>query len=312
MRFLITGGAGFIGTNLTKYLVNQGHTVSILDIKKPNFSLQTDCVVGSVCNLKAWTSFYQKEAQFDCLVHLASVVGVKKVTDHRLETITSIVEGTKNALAFALDRCLPIIYFSTSEVYGNAMSPFIEDISTLALQQPCYSRWGYAAAKLCAEHMVLGYHQEMGVKASIVRPFNVTGAGQSGFVLPNFVEAALTNKPIIVKNKGTQSRCFLAVQDAVRAVELLASNLVETGIGNGEVFNLGNPNNKISIYDLAKAIKQYCNSNSEIIEEPEHSLDDIHNRVPDISKIESLLGWHPTRSISKIIESVASSLSVAA
>lgn len=312
MRFLITGGAGFIGTNLTKYLINQGHTVSILDIKKPNFSLQADYVVGSVCNLKSWTSFYHPEQQFDCLVHLASVVGVKKVTDHRLETITSIVEGTKNALAFALDRRLPIIYFSTSEVYGNAMSPFIEDISTLALQQPCYSRWGYASAKLCAEHMVLGYHQEMGVKVSTIRPFNVTGAGQSGFVLPNFVEAALTNKPIIIKNKGNQTRCFLSVQDAVRAVELLAISLVQTGIGNGEVFNLGNPTNKISIRNLASTVKEYCNSNSEIIEDLELTYDDIHDRAPDISKIESLLDWHPKRSIPQIIESIVNSLSVAA
>lgn len=308
MRFLITGGAGFIGTNLTRYLINQGHTVSILDIKKPLSSL-TDYVVGSVCNLKAWTSFYHPEKEFDCLVHLASVVGVKKVTNYRLETITSIVEGTKNALAFALSRRLPIIYFSTSEVYGNTIPPFIEDISTLALQQPCYPRWGYAAAKLCAEHIVLGYHQEMGMKVSIMRPFNVTGAGQSGFVLPNFVEAALTNKPIIIKNKGTQTRCFLAVQDAVRAVELLALSLVQTGIGNGEIFNLGNPSNKISIRDLATKVKQYCNSNSEIIEDKEPSCDDIIDRMPDISKIKSLLDWHPSKDINQIIRSVASSFS---
>jgi UDP-glucose 4-epimerase len=318
MRFLITGGAGFIGSNLSRYLLKKNHQVTIFDIKRlpanANNAAQSsagfaDCITGDITNKQAWTPLYERK--FDCLIHLASSVGVEKVSSSRLETISSIIDGTRNALLFTLSARIPIIYFSTSEVYGNATPPFIEDLSTLMLGQATYPRWCYASAKICAEHMVLGYQKEMGIKAAIIRPFNVTGIGQSSdFVVPKFVQAALKNDQITVK--AGQSRCFLSVQDAVRAVEILASKITSTEIGNGEIFNMGNPANRITIIELATKIKQVCSSKSIITEEPNNNIDDIVIRIPDISKISSLLDWHPSIGINQIIESVANSLSVLA
>lgn len=302
MRFLLTGGAGFIGSHLAKYLHLSGHTVTILDIKQPLDGV-SDFVVGDVRNIKAWSPFYHPEKKIDYLIHLASVVGVKKVSANRFNTVTSILDGTRNALIFASERNIPVMIFSTSEVYGNAPAPFMEDSSSLVLGQSQYSRWSYASAKLCSEHLTLAFKEEMGVQATIIRPFNVTGAGQTGFVLPNFVSSAIDNRPIWVSGDGSQIRCFISVRDAVEAIALLAT----TGRGVGEILNLGNPENKISILELAKQIKTLTSSSSEIVCDNKFSYpSEIIERIPNISKIKSLINWSPKRTVDDIISSTAS------
>lgn len=302
MRILITGGSGFIGQYLCKYLDSLGHEITTFDIRHPNQELEkVNYYTGSVTEIKCWRELHG--LSYDCLIHLASVVGVKAVSDQRIVTTNTILEGIKNALWYCQANRTPIVYASTSEVYGNAPSPLCEENTESVLGLSSIPRWGYAAAKLAAEHMTLGYHHELGVKAAILRPFNVTGPGQSHMVLPTFVTQALIGSQININGDGSQVRCFIAVQDAVEAIAKLVSALTSEGLGNGQIFNLGNPENETTILELAQKIKNKTGSGSEIV--TGHHIEDIKRRIPKITKISQLLDWHPQRSLDSIISAVA-------
>ena len=302
MRILVTGGSGFIGQYLCRHLDSLGHEVTTFDLRHPNEELEkVHYYTGSVTEIKYWRDIHG--LAYDCLIHLASVVGVKAVSNQRITTTNTILEGTRNALWYCQVSRTPIIYVSTSEVYGNAPSPLYEDKSESVLGLSSIPRWGYAAAKLAAEHMTLGYQQEEGLKAAIVRPFNVTGPGQSHMVLPTFVSQASVNEPITINGDGSQVRCFIAVQDAVEAITKLTMALVLEGLGNGEIFNLGNPGNEASISELAHQVKRQMNSDSQIVINSTEG--EIFRRIPDIAKITNLLDWYPKRSLTSIINSMA-------
>ncbi|MEH1840131.1 MAG: NAD(P)-dependent oxidoreductase [Nostoc sp.] len=302
MRILVTGGSGFIGQYLCRHLDSLGHEVTTFDLRHPSEELEkVHYYTGNVSEIRFWRDIHGFD--YDCLIHLASVVGVKAVSSQRITTTNTILEGIRNALWYCQATRTPIVYASTSEVYGNAPSPLYEDKSESLLGLSSIPRWGYAAAKLAAEHMVLGYQEELGVKAAIVRPFNVTGPGQSQMVLPTFVSQATKNKPITINGDGSQVRCFIAVQDAVEALTKLAMGLVIEDLGNGEIFNLGNPGNQSSIWNLAEQVKRQVGSDSPIV--ISQRTDEIFRRIPDITKISNLINWYPTRNLASIINAMA-------
>jgi UDP-glucose 4-epimerase len=313
MRYLITGGAGFVGSHLSDALLKQGHEVYVVD----------DLSTGSIANiahLKTNNRFHyvidtcenvQLMAELvdtcDRIYHLAAAVGVKLIVESPVRTIETNVHLTEVMLTLANKKKRPILVASTSEVYGKSMDfPFKED-GDLVLGATHKGRWSYACSKAIDEFLAIAYWKERKLPTVVVRLFNTVGprqTGQYGMVIPNFVRQALAGVPITVYGDGQQSRCFGHVSDVVRA--LIA--LLDTEKTYGQVFNVGNPV-EITIGDLAKKVKELCGSRSEIVNVPyeeayEQGFEDMRRRVPDITKIGAAIGWKPTISLEQVLKDV--------
>ena len=308
---LITGGAGFIGSVLTKALLSRKYKVTVIDdfstgrrenlkeaAQDPNFRL----ITGSITD-EALVSEAVEEC--DLVYHLAATVGVKNVVDNPLKTIIYDTIGTSIVLKYASARGVKVVLTSTSEVYGKSEKyPFKED-EDLVIGPPDINRWSYACSKLLDEFFAVGYHRERNLPVVVVRFFNVVGPGQLGrygMVIPRFFKFAMKNEPMPVYGNGEQMRCFTYVHDAIDILIKLAD--IEKA--NGEVINLGSEN-IISIKDLAVEIKRITGSASEIVFEPYSKyygphFQDIQKRVPDLTKLQSIAGIVPRTTLKEILE----------
>jgi nucleoside-diphosphate-sugar epimerase len=313
MRAFITGGAGFIGSHLAETLLDQGHGVTILDdLSTGSFDNVSHLIgrrgfsytFGSVLDERLVGELMET---CDLTFHLAAAVGVRLVVDAPVHTIHTNVHGTETVLRHAAKQRRLVVVASTSEVYGKGTAfPFRED-ADLVLGPPTKPRWGYAASKLIDEFLALAYWKEHQVPVIVVRFFNTVGPRQSaryGMVIPNFVRRALDGQPIIVHGRGTQTRSFTWVGDVVSA--LLA--LISEPRAIGEVFNIGN-GHEVSIVELAERIRMMADSDSPIHFVPHHQIfghnfEDMTRRVPDITKIQRLVGYRPTVQLDEIIERV--------
>jgi UDP-glucose 4-epimerase len=314
VRFLITGGAGFIGSHLAERLLSRGDRVVLLD------NLST----GSMDNIRHLKSFplmayhldnienRQLVAELvddaDAVIHLAAAVGVKLIVESPVRTIETNVNGTQMILEAACKKQKLVLTASTSEVYGkNINVPFHED-ADLVLGPTTKGRWSYAASKALDEFLALSYWKEKRLPVIVVRFFNTVGprqTGRYGMVLPNFVKAALDNAPIQVYGDGKQSRCFCDVRDTVEALV----RLLDTQRSIGEVINIGNTE-EVTIEQLAHLVKQRTNSESSIEFIPydkayEPGFEDMMRRVPSVDKLEALTGFRPSISLNEIIDRVA-------
>ena len=314
MRYLITGGAGFIGSHLAERLLEQGERVVLLD------NLST----GSMENIRHLKGSDQLEYHLDgienrqllaelvddadVIIHLAAAVGVKLIVESPVRTIETNVNGTQLILEAACKKKKLLLIASTSEVYGkNGRVPFRED-ADLVLGPTTKGRWSYAASKALDEFLALAYWKEKKQPVIVVRFFNTVGprqTGRYGMVLPSFVKRALDNAPIEVYGDGTQSRCFCDVRDTVEA--LLRLIPLERAIG--EVVNIGNTE-EVSIENLAKIVKQRTDSSSPIHFVPydkayEPGFEDMMRRVPCTDKLHSLTGFRPQTSLAEIIDRVS-------
>jgi nucleoside-diphosphate-sugar epimerase len=314
LRFLITGGAGFIGSHLAERLLDRGDRVVLLD------NLST----GSMDNIRHLKSSSQMEYHLDnienrqlvaelvddadAIVHLAAAVGVKLIVESPVRTIETNVNGTQMILEAACKKRKLVVTASTSEVYGKSTNiPFRED-SDLVLGPTTKGRWSYAASKALDEFLALSYWKEKRLPVIVVRFFNTVGprqTGRYGMVLPNFVKAALDNAPINVYGDGKQSRCFCDVRDTVEAL----IRLIDIQRAVGEVVNVGNTE-EISIEALAHRVKQRTSSNSTIEFIPydkayEPGFEDMMRRVPSVDKLQALTGFRPQTSLNEIIDRVA-------
>jgi UDP-glucose 4-epimerase len=239
--------------------------------------------------------------------HLAAAVGVELIVESPVRTIETNVHCTEIVLAQANKKKKPVFIASTSEVYGKSGDlPFRED-GDLLLGPTNTGRWSYACSKAIDEYLSLAYWKERRLPVVIGRLFNTVGprqTGRYGMVVPSFVRQALVGEPITVHGDGRQRRCFCHVKDVVRAM----ADLMETEDAVGEVFNIGS-SDEITIMDLAERVRAACGSDSEIRLIPyeqayEAGFEDMRRRVPDISKINTLLGWRPTRTLEQILEDV--------
>ncbi|MEZ4660006.1 MAG: GDP-mannose 4,6-dehydratase [Caldilineaceae bacterium] len=314
MRVLITGGAGFIGTHLTRALLARGDSVAILDnlstgnfnnirefTPHPNFSFAVDDLSNALVLDRLASSA-------DAIVHLAAAVGVFVVVERPTETIETNVLGTHAVLAAARRyRCRTLIA-STSEVYGKGIKvPFSEE-DDIVLGPSIRSRWCYAASKLLDEFLGLAAYREFELPVTVVRFFNTVGPGQTGrygMVVPRFVRQALHHEPITVYGDGEQSRCFCHVHDTVRALLALLDQPQQTA---GEVFNVGS-NHEVTINQLAATIIERTDSASEIKHVPYSEayapgFEDMRRRVPDTVKIGRAVGWQAQKSLEQIIDDV--------
>lgn len=313
MRYLITGGAGFIGSHLAERLLDRGDHVVLLD------NLST----GSVENIRHLKSNERMQHHFDdienrqlvaelvddadIVVHLAAAVGVKLIVESPVRTIETNVNGTQMILEAACKKRKLVLTASTSEVYGkNTNVPFHED-ADLVLGATTKGRWSYAASKALDEFLALSYWKEKRLPVIVVRLFNTVGprqTGRYGMVLPNFVKSALDLAPIQVYGNGKQSRCFCDVRDTVESL----IRLMDTEKSIGEVVNVGNTE-EVSIEALAKLVKQRTASSSAIEFIPydkayEPGFEDMMRRVPNVDKLHSLTGFRPQTSLNEIVDRV--------
>jgi UDP-glucose 4-epimerase len=318
MKFLITGGAGFIGSHLARRLAEDGHSVSILDdlstgsLHNIRFLLKSGKVSftkGSILDQNVLRALMRKT---DAVFHLAAAVGVKVVMEKPLNSFFTNIDGTKNILDLAHDYRLPVLVASTSEVYGKLEHvPYKEDGDRL--YGSIYNvRWGYALSKSVDEFLALLYAQEKGLKAVIVRFFNTVGPGQTGrygMVIPRFVKSALRQESIPVYGNGRQVRCFCHVSDTVTAI----SKLILNKKAYGEIFNVGSTQ-PITILNLAKKIKRMTLSRSKIVHVSQSVMmaqtgDEMRIRIPDISKIRRLIGWKPIKTLDDILKDTIQTIS---
>jgi len=313
MRVLITGGAGFIGSHLADAYLARGDEVFVLD----------DLSTGSIDNIRHLRGLerfhYCIESihhaptvaelvdQCDVIFHLAAAVGVRLIVESPVRTIETNVHGTEVVLAQANKKKKKVLIASTSEVYGvSTQVPFRED-GNLVLGPTSKGRWSYACSKAIDEFLALAYWRERKLPAVIVRLFNTVGprqTGQYGMVVPTFVKQALTGRPITIHGDGNQSRCFADVSDVIGALVALMAEPAAVG----EVFNIGS-DEEVTIRSLADRVKALTGSHSEIICVPYEQaygegFEDMPRRVPDISKIGSLIGYRPTKSLDQILQGV--------
>jgi UDP-glucose 4-epimerase len=316
LRYLITGGAGFIGSHLADALLERGHKVHALD----------DLSTGSIENirhLKDRAGFqYTIESaanapivaelvdEADVVFHLAAAVGVELIVNSPVRTIETNVHCTEIVLTQANKKKKPVFVASTSEVYGKSTDlPFRED-GDLLLGPTVTGRWSYACSKAVDEYLALAYWKERKLPVVIGRLFNTVGprqTGRYGMVVPSFVRQALAGQPITVHGDGEQQRCFCHVKDVVQALD----DLMQHDEAFGEVFNIGSTE-EVSIIELAKRVRVATGSDSEITFVPydeayEEGFEDMHRRIPNISKIQKLLGWAPTQNLDEILRDVVES-----
>jgi UDP-glucose 4-epimerase len=311
VKYLITGGAGFIGSHLVEQLVSRGDSVTVLD----------DLSTGNVNNLSKVMSRIEVQdgnildevlinrliSKSDYVVHLAAALGVFNIVNQPLKSLRTNLKGSEIVLEAVDKHKKPILLASTSEIYGkNDKIPLNEEDDRI-VGHPLISRWSYSEAKAIDESLAFFYHQENGLPIRIVRFFNTSGprqVGDYGMVLPRFVSSALRNEQISVFGDGSQTRCFCHVSDTVRAILLVMDS--EKSVG--QVFNVGN-DQQISIMELANMVVKTVGSSSRIatlpyLEAYAEGFEDMLRRVPDISKIKKSLGWSPKIGLDQIIQDV--------
>ena len=312
MRYLITGGAGFIGSHLAESLISRGDQVVVFD------NLST----GSTNNLISISQKIKFEqgnildkaladrlvAESDYVVHLAAALGVFNIVNKPLESLKTNLQGSEVVLEACDKYRKPVLIASTSEIYGkNDKVPLNEEDDRI-IGHPLKSRWSYSEAKAVDESLAYFYYLESKLPIRIVRFFNTVGprqVGHYGMVVPRFVSAALKSEPLSVYGSGDQIRCFCHVMDAVKALLLV----MDSDKAVGQVFNIGN-NSQISIMELAKKVIEITASKSTIEKiayekaYPE-GFEDMQRRVPDISKIKQVLGWTPEINLEQIIKDIS-------
>ncbi len=313
MKILITGGAGFIGSHLSERLIAEGHEVTVLDDlstgRRENLTLlegsnSLHFVKGDILD----DDLVQDLASgADMIFHLAAAVGVKLIMEQPSRSILTNINGTENVLRAALKSKTPTFIASTSEVYGKATKfPFSED-DDLTIGATKNLRWSYACAKTLDEFLALSYAREYQLPVVILRFFNTTGprqTGRYGMVVPNFVQAALEGRPLLVHGTGEQSRCFGHVKDVVEAM----IRLMAEPAARGQVFNVAN-DQEVTIRQLAEQVVAATGSKSEIKLVPYESVypegfEDMARRLPDVSKLARTIGFRPRRGLSEIIADV--------
>ena len=317
MKYLITGGAGFIGSHLSDALIARGDQVVVLDnlstgtrsnieqlLPHPNFTL----IEGSILDTQLVNQVVES---VDHVLHLAAAVGVFNIIDKPLESLTTNLRGTENVLEAASKHNREVLIASSSEIYGKNSNVPLHEESDRIVGSPLKSRWSYSEAKAIDESMAIFYHQERGLRVRIVRLFNTVGprqVGHYGMVVPRFVAAALKNEPLTVYGSGAQSRCFCHVYDAVRGIMAI----IDSEATIGDAFNIGN-NHEVSIEELAQQVIKQTGSSStiqKIAYEAAYSagFEDMQRRVPDIGKARITVGWEPALSLDEIIVDVADHL----
>jgi UDP-glucose 4-epimerase len=312
MRVFITGGAGFIGSHLTDALIARGDDVTILDNlstgSKENIAHNLEKIIFVEGDIRDQALVEKLTETADLVLHMAAALGVQTIMNQTVESVSTNFTGSEIVMNAALKFNKRLIIASTSEIYGKNPKQPLNELDDRVVGTPQKIRWTYADAKALEEAVAYALFTTKGLKQTTLRFFNTVGprqTGRYGMVVPRFVQAALANEPIPVHGDGTQSRVFCHVEDAIKAVLLIAAD--DSTIG--EVFNVGGVG-ETTITNLAETIIKRTNSTSTISYTPyteayPPGYEDMQRRVPDTTKIKNHLGWAPSHTLDSIIDSVA-------
>jgi UDP-glucose 4-epimerase len=313
-NILVTGGAGFIGSHLVERLLADGHAVTVMDDLSTG-RLENLAAVKShpslrliISKISACGDLSDIVARSQSVYHLAAAVGVELVMTSGLRTIETNLRETEAILDAASGKAVPILFTSTSEVYGKSQQEAFSEEDDLLIGPPHLSRWSYACSKLMDEFLALAHAKENGTPVVIARLFNTVGprqTGQYGMVLPRFIQAARRGQPLRVFGDGRQTRCFCAVQDTVEALVRLQA----CPAARGEIFNIGSTE-EISIGRLAAMIIAHLKSSSAIELIPYEKacppgFQDMMRRKPIVSKLAQFVAFQPSTPLSEIIRQTA-------
>ena len=312
-RVLITGGCGFIGSHLAAALLAAGDRVTVIDDLSTGSldnvaALEGDpgfrCTVATILDEQVLTGLV---GDSDAVVHLAAAVGVELIIRDPVHVIETNILGTAAVLKAAARHRVPVLLASTSEIYGKSEAvPFHEDSDRL-LGPTTRWRWSYSTSKAVDEYLGLAYHRQLGLPVTVVRLFNTVGprqTGHYGMVIPRLVDQAVAGRPLTVYGDGSQTRTFCDVRDVVRALAGLMANPEAVG----GVFNVGS-DREITILELARTVLR-------LVRDPvagqrnggeldrgiqlvpydqayESGFEDMTRRVPDVTRVRTLLGWEP-------------------
>jgi UDP-glucose 4-epimerase len=313
VRYLVTGGAGFIGSHLVEALAARGDHALILDdlstgdrrnVEHLLPSENVELVEGSILDADLVDGCVKS---VDACFHLASAVGVQLVVSQPLDTLLRNVRGTDIVISAAVRHRRRMLFTSTSEIYGKNSTGALDEQSDRILGSPFKARWGYSTAKAFGEALAHGYARERGAEIVVARLFNTVGPRQKGaygMVLPRFVQQALAGKDLTVYGNGTQSRCFVHVADTVHALSLL----MEDDKALGDVFNVGS-DREVPIIELAAKVIERTESRSRVQLIPYENaygegFEELGRRKPDTSRLEGLTGWQISRNLDETIDDV--------
>ena len=317
VRYLVTGGAGFIGSHLVDSLLNRGHSVIVLDdlstgrhdnLARHAGSPDLEFVLGSILNETLIDDVVRRA---DVVLHMAAAVGVNLIVERPLESLATNIRGSEIVLEKCQKYGRKVLVASTSEIYGKNTSDALRETDDRILGSPLKTRWSYSEAKAIEEVLAHAYWKQKGLPTVIVRLFNTVGprqVGHYGMVIPRLVAQALRGAPLTVYGSGDQTRCFCHVSDVVEAL----LGIIGAPEAEGQVFNVGSQE-EISIRELAERVRELTGSRSEVVLIPydeayEAGFEAMQRRRPDTSKIRNLLGWSPTRNLDDIVLSVAADL----
>jgi len=311
MKVLVTGGAGFIGSHLTDALCLSNEDVTVID----NFT------TGSLNNLAKIQSkiriiegdirdeklINDLVSEADLVFHMAAALGVENILNSTLDSISVNITGSDVVLKAAAAYDKRIIIASTSEIYGKNQNQPLSETDDRVLGSPQKIRWSYSDSKAIEEATATVLYQTKGLRVTTIRLFNTVGPrqrGQYGMVLPRFTQNALTNKPLSIYGDGKQTRVFCHISDVVEGLLKIA----KTDSSIGEVYNLGGVD-ETSISELARKVIQITNSTSKIEYVPydeayPFGFEDMQRRVPDITKLKSIIDWEPKKDLNQIIEDI--------
>lgn len=317
MRTLVTGGAGFIGSHLVEHLLGAGDAVLVLD----------DLSTGQESNLAGVIDYPRLELRIasagdehavaaairDCdrVFHLAAGVGVQRLFDQPVTTIDANLTTARVVFAAAAREGARVVYASSSEVYGHGLRvPFVES-DRLLLGPPTSPRWSYGCAKAMGEWLALAHAREHGLRVTLARLFNTVGPrqrGHYGMVLPRFLEQAQAAEPITIYGDGQQTRCFASVHEVVRALVALSV----CSDAEGAIVNVGS-HEEVTMEHLASLVAEMVGSRTPPRFVPinvafDAEFEDLQRRVPDLHKLQSLIGWHPHMPLREIVEELVRDL----
>ena len=318
MKFLLTGGAGFVGSHLLDQLVDRGDSVIVLDDfstgRKENIAHHgknkaVEAVEGSILDADLVDQLVSKS---DRVFHLAAAVGVFNIVNHPLESLTTNIKGSENVFDACLKHNKPVLITSSSEIYGKNTSDLLSEDSDRVVGAPQKIRWTYSDAKAIDEAMAISLYQQKDLETRIVRLFNTVGPrqlGRYGMVVPRFVESAIKNEPLTIYGTGNQTRCFGHVADVIDGI--LKVDGSKEAIGRP--INIG-VSQEISILDLAHSVIKGVGSSSKIIFEKYENayvqgFEDMERRVPNNALLKELTGWNPKRDLDDIIRDMYDSIS---
>ena len=310
-RCLVTGGAGFIGSHLTERLLNAGCSVTVIDDfstgRRQNLAPveshpRLRLVEGSIADPLALA---EAARDADAIYHLAAAVGVKLVADDPVHTIETNIYPTEFLLRLALQGNRKFFLASTSEVYGKNPKERWTEEDDLQLGPTSRPRWAYGCSKAIDEFLALAYHRKFGLPVVVGRFFNVIGprqVGQYGMVVPRFIDKALAGDPLIIYDDGSQERCFAHVREVVGCVH----QLMETPAAAGQIVNIGS-DQPVSILQLAQEVIQRSGSASTVKHIPYTEaygadFEDVQRRVPDVSRLRSIIGQSPRATLGEILD----------